>query len=149
MSSLSRLIRNAAHTKAFGRPPEVSSDTNAPQNPGPTNWPCRQEFSRSPIQRSRDYRRTQTGSVTYCNGSREIACGGCPAAAGSDLNKEAIPLIDKIRFHLFDVSNLTPTGVHQPTRANHSSKSIPTVLCLASNASSRNYVVEPGEQRPR
>ena len=74
---------------------------------------------------------------------RENGCGGCPAAAGSDFNEEAIPLIDKIRFHLFDASNLTPTGVHQPTRANHSSKSIPTVLCLASNASSRNYVVEP------
>jgi hypothetical protein len=63
MSSLPRPNRNAAHTRAIGRRPAVSSDTNAPRNRGPTNWPSRQEFSRSPIQRSRDYRRTQTGSV--------------------------------------------------------------------------------------
>ena len=60
MSSLPLPNRNAAHTTAIGRRLAVSSDTNAPRNRGPTNSPSRQEFSRSPIQRSREFRRTQT-----------------------------------------------------------------------------------------
>ena len=53
MSSLSRLNRNAAHTRPIARWPAVFSDTNAPRTRGRTNWPCPQEFSRSPSQPSR------------------------------------------------------------------------------------------------
>jgi hypothetical protein len=74
---------------------------------------------------------------------KKNGCGGCPAAAGSDLNEEAIPLIDKIRCRLFDASNLTPIGVHQPTRSNRSSKSIPKVPCPWSILTNQNCVERP------
>ena len=65
MSSLPRPNRNAVHTRAIGRPPEVSSDTNAPQNPGPTNWPCQQEFSRSHLNEVAMQRKTNAFRASW------------------------------------------------------------------------------------
>ena|SRR4030095_6513355 len=147
MSNLLRPNRNAAHTRVIGHPLAVSSDTNARQNPGPTNSPCRQEFVRShfnevaTVGESKRHARIQSGS------RREIGCGSCPATAGSDLNEHAILLIDRIRFHPFDASKFNSNRRASANSSPSSSKSIPKVLCLASNASCRNYVVELAKQR--
>ena len=65
MSSSPRPNRNVARTTLTGRRPAVFSDTNVPRNRGPTNWPCRQEFSHSPIQRNRNGAKDKSVSWTW------------------------------------------------------------------------------------
>src|SRR5437879_2929877 len=77
-SNLPRPILSASHTTASVRLPAVSSDTIAPQNRDPTNWPCPQEFSPSPIQRSRGGRGKQTrrGEFTALEQRKLVAGAG-------------------------------------------------------------------------
>src|SRR5713101_2643331 len=63
MSSSPRPNRNAAHTRAIGRPPAVSSDTNARQNRGLTNWQCRPESFSLSIE-SKPFDALDTGTTT-------------------------------------------------------------------------------------